>query len=160
VQVNAFVLVFLASSCGFSPEQAQTIGVLDKLLSSPGAGSFLRHAIILLNRSDAETYKLKEKKVKDLVEEMKKQLVKGGLEELVEGSMQREYNDPTLWDDLEQRAVLVPSLFVPDWTKPRMLEALKKTLDVMKGLGPFDCSGVSEAERKELQDTFEEVGLV
>jgi hypothetical protein len=155
VQVNAFVLVFLASSCRFSPEQAQTIKVLDKILSSPDTGSFLRHTILLLNRSNAETYKLREKKVRDLVEEIKKQLVKkGGLEELVEGSMQREYNDPTLWDDLEQRAVLVPSLFVPDWTKPRALEALKKTLDVAKGLGPFNCSGVGEAETKAMQVVY------
>jgi hypothetical protein len=41
------------------PQEAQMVEVFDKMLSSPGAGSFLRHTIIVLNRADQDSFKFK-----------------------------------------------------------------------------------------------------
>jgi hypothetical protein len=45
------------------PQEAQAVEVFDKILSSPGAGSFLRHAIIVLNRADQNSFKFQTDKV-------------------------------------------------------------------------------------------------
>jgi hypothetical protein len=45
------------------PQEAQMVEVLDKILSSPGAASFLRHTIIVLNRADQNSFKFQTEKV-------------------------------------------------------------------------------------------------
>ena len=59
-EVHAFLLVQNATNVRFSPSEAQIIQVLDKMLSSAEAGTFLSHTIIVLNRADRQTYENKE----------------------------------------------------------------------------------------------------
>ena len=70
-KVNAFLLVLNAANVRFSPQEAQVIEVLDRILSSPEAGSFLSHTIIVLNRADQEAYRNEEQRVSELVDKIK-----------------------------------------------------------------------------------------
>jgi hypothetical protein len=45
------------------PQEAQMVEVFDKMLSSPGAGSFLRHTIFVLNCADENSFKFQTDKV-------------------------------------------------------------------------------------------------
>ena len=70
-KVGAFLLVLNAANVRFSPQEAQVIEVLDKILSSPEAGSFLSNTIIVMNRADQEAYRNEEQRVSQLVDKIK-----------------------------------------------------------------------------------------
>jgi hypothetical protein len=148
-QVHAFMLVLNAANVRFTPEEAQAIEVLDKILSSPEAGSFLRNTIIVLNRAHKAAYegvlaaemvnKLKAslQRAKENVDDEDGEL---SLEAEYSAGMQAEYADESLWTGLLERTVLMPQMGVAGFTKPKADRALKQILALAKELPPFDCS--------------------
>jgi hypothetical protein len=55
-KVECFALVLNAAESRFSPQQAQVIEVFDQILSSEGTGSFLKHAVVVINRTEKKHF--------------------------------------------------------------------------------------------------------
>jgi hypothetical protein len=55
-KVNCFMLLLNAAENRFSPQQAQVVEVLDRILSSASAGSFLEHTVIILNQARSDHF--------------------------------------------------------------------------------------------------------
>ena len=161
MHVHAFMLVLNAANVRFTPQEAQVIEVLDKILSSPER-SFLRNVIIVLNRADKAAYEgaraaavvnkikasLQLQRAKASIDDEDGEL---GLEAVAtehDTGMQAEYADESLWTGLLERTVLMPQLFIAKFTKPKADSALKTILALAKDLPPFDCTGVKEARTK------------
>eukprot|EP00935_MAST-01C_sp_MAST-1C-sp1_P000215 g215.t1 len=168
-EVDVFLLVMNATN-RFTPQEAQVIEVLDKILSSPAAGSFLKHTIIVLNRADQAAYQSnRREKIVDtirdkILERQKEKSVKGDLDALVDEQGQHvNYEDPEIWEGLKKRTLLFPQFDVPKVTKSRADKSLNKILEHVGSFGGkrFDCTGAKEATTKamELQAQVQEQEL-
>jgi hypothetical protein len=157
-RMDVFILVLNATNVRFTPQEAEIIEVLDKILSSPGAGSFLRHTIIILNRADQEAYRSGSRSA-DLVDKIKASLHalaerksdNDDLQALVaehDQGMRPEYTSDELWDGLKKRTFLFPTFGMKN-THTRAAKTLKQILGVIRSFdAPFDCSGVREAQTR------------
>jgi hypothetical protein len=90
-KVNCFMLLLNAAEKRFSPQQAQVVKVLDKILSSANAGSFLEHTVIILNQARSDHFDdeegTKEEYVKKIRHNLRERQVQGGeMQQLVDES--------------------------------------------------------------------------
>jgi hypothetical protein len=168
-EVDCFALVLNAAESRFSPQQAETIVVFDRILSSESAGSFLDHTVVVLNQARraqfADERKTKSEYVKMIqasLRELESQQLKDGVEALVDQHRGKRnmYDDDELFSRLESRCVLFPC-FEMSFTYKKASAALKLLLEHTKALAKakrFDCSAVKTAEtrtqelQKELAD--------
>jgi septin family protein len=161
-RVDCFVLVLNAAEPRFSPQQAETIVVFDRILSSESAGSFLDHTVVILNKAARAQFKDEQKTKSDYVRMIQKSLQeyqsrpKDGMAALVEhhnGGKSNMYDDDDLFSRLESRCILFPC-FDTLFTHSKAQEALKKLLEhirQLKGRGSFDCRGVKFARTRVME---------
>jgi hypothetical protein len=149
--VNCFML--LLDTDRFSPQQAQALEVLDRILSSANAGSFLEHTVIILNRAQSRHFHDEEGTKAEWVSLIKRKLweqMKQGdeMQQLGEESkgVASMYENDRLFDGLRQRTFLFPG-FGAKSAHAKAEKALKGILACVSDMESFDCTGVHEATR-------------
>jgi hypothetical protein len=160
-EVDCFALVINAAESRFSPQQAETIAVFDRILSSESAGSFLDHTVVVINQARRPQFDDEQKTKSDYVrmirvslQTLKSQEPKDGMAALVEqhrGCKRNMYDDNELFLRLESRCVLFPCFYDATFTHSKARSAMKQmwqyTLQ-LKDKGPFDCREVRETRTR------------
>jgi predicted GTPase len=160
-KVECFVLVLNAAESRFSTQQAQVIELFDRILSSESAGSFLEHAVIVINQArrphfanEQQTKKDYVGKIRDSLRALKmqeKEEWRAALFEQCNGSTTSMYDNDALFTRLESRCVLFPA-FDAQFSYRMAQQALKQMLEYTLQLverGSFDCTAVRTANTKE-----------
>jgi hypothetical protein len=142
-RVHCFLLVIKTGR--FCAEQGQIIAVLDKMLSSANAGSFLQHTIVLINQVP---FKFFSTKGRANIPVIKKENI-DEIRDCLRGQKDpnnKLYEDDSLFEQLQARTVLIP-IFDQKVTFAQCQKACREILKLSTAMKePFDCSDVTEAE--------------
>jgi hypothetical protein len=145
-RVNCFVLLLNAASNRFSPQEAQVMEVLDRILTSENAGSFLEHTVIILNRAGSGHFqneqRTKEEYVRMIQARMREQHEsRDEMQQLVDEITHKAsvYEDESLFDGLRQRTFLFPGFNARN-TYTKAKKALTEVLACVSAMETFDCA--------------------